>query len=124
MLIKGYITSTLDEETTLFETLRGMFYICDDGTDIYSFMMSSFNDKDLLEFTYKGNTYRVFMLEAWPVQIAGPRLDQLHVFKGAPLSLPAEYRPLVDPLYRVKPSKAKPEPTFADWKRCRGLYRG
>lgn len=55
-----------------------------DAESVYNFMMVHLVHKDALEYTYQNVLYRFIMHEAWPVQINGPHMDGLHLFKSIP----------------------------------------
>tara|TARA_R110002020_G_scaffold42704_5_gene124745 strand:+ start:163 stop:435 length:273 start_codon:yes stop_codon:yes gene_type:complete len=68
-------------------THREYLPIHDDGETIYNWTMSTdgFRDKSVLEvldMNDKPTGIIVFMLQAWPVQIAGERLRELHTAKA------------------------------------------
>lgn len=62
--------------------LKG-FEIDDNGVSIYNWFMveDDVTGGDLLQFSKEGKTYRIYLLDAWPTQLAGPRLKELHKFK-------------------------------------------
>ena len=67
-------------------THREFLPIHDDGATIYNWTQSTdgFRDKSVLEvldMNDKPTGVLVFMLRAWPVQIAGERLKELHTAK-------------------------------------------
>lgn len=64
-----------------FELLDGLA----DGGNLYDWTQCSdvLSNGDVLEFTHNKEVYRVYMYSAWPVQIAGPRLKELHTFCDA-----------------------------------------
>ena len=72
------------------------------GGNIYDWTQTTedFPMGSLLEFTCDDDVYRVFMHRAWPVQIAGPRLKELHTFTDLG-ALPTEWLPLVGDAYRA-----------------------
>ena len=102
--MKQIITATTNEVQNIYPSDGASFYIDGeyafyispeaDGGGIYGWTQCAdgFSDGDVLEFIYNDETYRVYMYRAWPVQIAGPRLKELHAFNGTAWKTDPEVR--------------------------------
>ena len=82
--MKQIITATNDMPHEFFIKGEYAFALCgDDGGELYDWTQCSdiLSNGDVLEFTHNEAIYRVYMYQAWPTQIAGPRLKALHSFR-------------------------------------------
>jgi hypothetical protein len=61
-----------------------------EAPSIYDWMMS-LEHGEILEYEYCGDVFRFMMFEAWPVQIAGPKMDGLHRLKNPAETLPKQH---------------------------------
>ncbi|MCA9367190.1 hypothetical protein KC887_02875 [Candidatus Kaiserbacteria bacterium] len=55
----------------------------DDAGDVYTFTQTNCKDGDFVRFTIDGAACAVVLFLAWPVQIAGPRQEELHFYNDA-----------------------------------------